>query len=48
MTEFVPWIADAQAVIKQGLLESGKPRDWMFLIQVLPPEELPFVRLRRW
>jgi hypothetical protein len=46
MTEFVPWIAGAQAVIKQGLLESGKPRDWMFLIQVLPPEELAFLRLR--
>jgi hypothetical protein len=46
MTEFVPWIADAQAVIKQGLLVSGKPRDWMFLIQVLPPEELAFLTLR--
>ena len=47
MTEFVPWLADAQEVIRQGLVQNqGKPRDWNFLIMLLPPEHLAFLTLR--
>jgi hypothetical protein len=47
MTRFVPWLADTQEVIREGLVHSqGKPRDWNFLILLLPPEHLAYLTLR--
>jgi hypothetical protein len=47
MKEFVPWLSDAQDAIRQGLVQNqGKPRDWNFLILLLPPEHLAFLTLR--
>jgi hypothetical protein len=46
MKEFVPFLADAQQALKAGMLEPGRSRDWMFLIQLLSPEVLAFLTIR--
>jgi DNA-directed RNA polymerase N-terminal len=47
MADFVPWLADAQEVTKAGLVcGSGQPRDWTFLLLLLPPEHLAYLTLR--
>jgi hypothetical protein len=44
MAEFVPWLTDAQAVIREGLVHNqGQPRDWQFLVLLLPPDHLAYL-----
>jgi DNA-directed RNA polymerase len=45
MGEFVPYITDMQAVIREGLLGPGQPQDWRWLILLLPAEKLAFLTL---
>jgi DNA-directed RNA polymerase len=47
MADFVPWLTEAQEAIREGLVHGqGKPRDWNFLILLLPPEHLAYLTLR--
>lgn len=46
MTKFVPHLAEVQEAAKAAVLAPGKQGDWMWLIQLLPPEILAYQTLR--
>jgi hypothetical protein len=46
MAEFVPWLEDAQGLLREGLFKRGPKEDWTFLMLLLPPDVLALLALR--
>jgi len=47
MQEFVPWLSDAQELLRVEVVNArGRTRDWTLLMLLLPPEKLAYLTLR--
>lgn len=46
MAKFVPYLADIQAMEREGFYKPGRSEEWILLLHLLPPETLAFLTLR--
>jgi DNA-directed RNA polymerase len=46
MAKFVPYLADLQAMEREGFYKPGRSEEWILLLHLLPPETLAFLTLR--